>query len=203
MTVRVGRLTSGMTAEDHRLASGIFMSPATALSARGGCVPGGLRLSAGSPMSARISPGQAWIEGGNTASQGGYAVTVDSDTEVVFTNGHASLGRVDLIVLRVRDHAYDASGTTGGSLEVVVGTPAATPTPPATPKNAEALYEVSVPAGTSAGSGGINWATAPEPRHRYTTALGGILPAAGDDAGVYPGQYRDRAGLLERWNGSA
>ncbi|WP_406296180.1 hypothetical protein OG948_12305 [Embleya sp. NBC_00888] len=200
--VRAGRLTSGMTAEDHRLAAGVFMSPEPQfpISARGGCVPGGLDLSRGTPMSARVSPGQAWIRGEHAAAQGGYAVTVDAATELTFGNGDPLLPRVDLVVLRVFDHTYDASGRTEAVLDVLAGTPAATPVPPAVPKTCEVLHQVAIPAGVSAGTGGIAWETAVTSKRRHTVGLGGILPAAGVGNGAYVGQYRDNAGVLERWS---
>ncbi|WP_439674973.1 hypothetical protein [Embleya sp. MST-111070] len=199
--VRTGRLTSGMTAEDHRLAAGVSMSPEPLLpiSARGGCVPGGLNLARSTPMSARISAGQAWIRGEHAAAQGGYAVTLDADTDLAFGNGDPLLPRIDLVVLRVFDHTYDASGRTEGVLDVIAGTPAVNPVPPAAPKTCEVLYQVAVPAGVSAGTGGIAWETAVTSKRRYTVGLGGILPTSDAAKGAYVGQYRDNAGVLERW----
>ncbi|GAA4905301.1 H-type lectin domain-containing protein [Streptomyces coeruleoprunus] len=204
MTVRVGRLTSGMTPEDHRLAASAGMSPTGPLTTRGGCVPGGLGLVAASAMQATLQPGRLWIQGSSAATQGGYAVTVDAGELLTFADGDATYTRIDAVVVRVRDNVYDGSQLVEGRVEIIQGTPAATPVAPVSPANSEKLYEVTVRAGASAGNGGIDWSTAVAERRRFTAALGGIVPpgwGTGFDGG-YPGQYRDAAGVLQRWNGT-
>jgi hypothetical protein len=156
-------------------------------------------------MQATLTPGRAWVQGTQAAAQGGYAVTVDADQLLTFGNGDATYPRIDAVVLRVKDDSYDGLGVTTGLVEVIQGTPAAAPAAPALPVNSEKLYEVTVPAGTSAGSGGIDWATAVANHRRYTSALGGIVPPgwATGFSGGYVGQYRDANGRLERWDGAA
>ncbi|GHE46139.1 hypothetical protein GCM10018785_14840 [Streptomyces longispororuber] len=205
MTTRSAwHLPTGQTREDTRLAVSLGMAASGPLTARGGCVVGGLQLTgtAATSMQARLSPGRLWVPGGSAAAQGGYPVTVDADTQLTFADGHATLPRVDALVVRVYDADYDASGRYEAVLEIVQGTPASAPVPPALPRTAELLYEVSVPAGASAARG-ITWATSVADRRRYTAALGGILPAGGGHGtqGAYPGQYRDAGGRLERWDG--
>ncbi|MFK4070339.1 hypothetical protein [Streptomyces sp. NPDC029674] len=205
MTTRSAwHLPTGQTREDTRLAMSLGMASSGPLTARGGCAVGGLQLtgSAASSMQARLSPGRLWVPGGSAAAQGGYPVTVDADTQLTFADGHATLPRIDALVVRVYDADYDASGRYEAVLEIVQGTPASAPVPPALPKSAELLYEVSVAAGASAARG-ITWATAVADRRRYTAALGGILPAGGGHGaqGAYAGQYRDAGGRLERWDG--
>ncbi|KRV49696.1 hypothetical protein AQ490_18470 [Wenjunlia vitaminophila] len=206
MTVRSAwHLPNGQTREDTRLAVGLAMASTGPLLARAGCVIGGLRLSgtAATSMQARLSPGQVWVPGTSTATQGGYPVTVDADTLLTFVDGDAALPRVDAVVVRVHDTDYDGSGRYEATLEVLAGAPAAPPAPPAVPENAELLYEVTVPAGASAANG-IIWASAITDRRRYTAALGGIVPAGGArDDGAHVGQYRDVNGRLERWDGAA
>ncbi|EPH44705.1 hypothetical protein ABT390_30935 [Streptomyces aurantiacus] len=206
MTIRSAwHLPTGQTREDTRLAVSLGMSSSGPLTARGGCAVGGLQLTgtAATSMQARLSPGRLWVPGTSAAAQGGYPVTVDADTQLTFADGHATLPRVDALVVRVYDADYDASGRYEAVLEIVQGTPASAPVPPALPKNAELLYEVSVPAGASAARG-ITWAAAVADRRRYTAALGGILPAAGgfNARGSHVGEYRDVNGRLERWDGS-
>ena len=53
--------------------------------------------------------------------------------------------RIDLIVVQVRDTALDSGANVDFVLQVVAGTPAATPTVPAVPANALALAQVLVP----------------------------------------------------------
>ncbi|MGA4843789.1 hypothetical protein [Streptomyces sp. G45] len=206
MTIRSAwHLPTGQTREDTRLAASLPMAASGPLTARGGCAVGGLQLTgtAAASMQARLSPGRLWVPGTSAAAQGGYPVTVDADTLVTFADGHATLPRIDALVVRVHDADYDASGRYEAVLEIVQGTPASAPVPPALPKNAELLYEVSVAAGASAARG-ITWASALADRRRYTAALGGILPAGGGYGaqGAYVGQYRDVSGRLERWNGT-
>ncbi|MFE6774846.1 hypothetical protein [Streptomyces sp. NPDC057702] len=206
MTVRSAwHLPTGQTREDTRLAVGLGMASAGPLLTRAGCVVGGLHLSgtAATSMQARLSPGQVWVSGTSTGAQGGYPVTVDADTLLTFADGHASLPRVDAVVIRVYDNDYDGSGQYAATLEVLQGTAAAAPSAPAVPRNAELLYQVAVPAGASAAKG-VTWASAITDRRRYTAALGGIVPAAGGAAhnGAYVGQYRDAGGRLERWDGT-
>lgn len=206
MTIRSAwHLPTGQTREDTRLAAGLGMASAGPLLTRAGCVIGGLALtgSAAASMQAKLSPGQVWVPGTSTGAQGGYPVTVDADTLITFADGHASLPRVDAVVIRVYDTDYDGSGKYQAALEIIQGTAAAGPAAPATPKNAELLYEVAVPAGASAAKG-ITWASAITDRRRYTAALGGIIPSSNGPAvnGTHVGQYRDAGGRLERWNGT-
>ncbi|GAA1134906.1 MULTISPECIES: hypothetical protein [Streptomyces violaceusniger group] len=206
MTVRSAwHLPNGQTREDTRLAVGLGMASAAPLLTRAGCVFGGLRLTgtAATGMQAKLSPGQVWVPGTSTGAQGGYPVTVDADTLLTFADGHASLPRVDAVIVRVYDTDYDGSGKYEAALEVLQGTAASSPTAPAVPKSAELLYEVAIPAGASAAKG-ITWASAITDRRRYTAALGGIVPAAGGAPhnGAYAGQYRDADGRLERWDGA-
>ncbi|WP_217624191.1 H-type lectin domain-containing protein [Streptomyces sp. TRM64462] len=204
MTVRVGRLTNGMTPEDHRLAASVGMAPTGPLTTRGGCIPGGLDLAGSSAMQATLQPGRLWIQGANAAPQGGYAVTVDAEELLTFSDGDATYARIDAVVVRVRDDVYDGSQLLEGRVEIVEGTPAADPVAPVSPANSEKLYEVTVPAGASAGTGGIDWGTAVAERRRYTAALGGIVPPgwASGFSGGYTGQYRDVNGVLQRWSGT-
>ncbi|MEE1751740.1 H-type lectin domain-containing protein [Streptomyces sp. SP18CS02] len=204
MSVRVGRLSSGMSPEDHRLAASAGMTPSGPLTTRGGCVPGGLDLRPASAMQATLTPGRLWIQGAHAATQGGYAVAVDADELLTFSPGHATYGRIDAVVVKVHDPVYDGSTTPKGEVLVIEGAATATPVAPVSPANSEKLYEVTVPAGASAGSGGLDWAAAVAERRRYTAALGGIVPPgwAGGFDGGYPGQYRDLDGVLQRWSGT-
>ncbi|MGO4430847.1 hypothetical protein AB4Z54_71780, partial [Streptomyces sp. MCAF7] len=131
MTVRSAwHLPTGQTREDTRLAVGLGMASAGPLLTRAGCVFGGLQLTgtAATSMQAKLSPGQVWIAGTSTGSQGGYPVTVDSDTLLTVADGHASLPRVDALAVRVYDNDYDGLGKYEATLELLQGTPAGSPT---------------------------------------------------------------------------
>lgn len=212
MNVRSAWLpVTGQTRSDTRVASLGALTPTSPVATRSGILPGsadgkwrisGFTVTGTTAMGATVYPGRAVIQG--TDSQGAYPVALTQAQTLAFADGHAQYGRIDLIVIRVYDDEYDASGRTEAAVEVVRGTPAATPAPPAAPPLSLPLYSVVVPAGTSAGTGGINWNTALTGLRTATVAVGGILPVTTDTAiGAYPGQYRDIDGGLQRWDGAA
>lgn len=208
MTIRSAwHQPTGQTREDTRLGVSLGMAATGPLTTLAGCAPGGLQLvgSAAVSMQARLTPGRVWVAGTSAAAQGAYPVTVDADALLTFGDGHATLPRIDALVVRVYDPDYDGTTAAASVIELVQGQPAAAPVPPGVPKNAELLYHVRVPAGASAATG-ITWAQAVTDRRRYTAALGGILPAGGGPgvaaAGFHVGQYRDVGGRLERWDGA-
>ncbi|MFG3291132.1 hypothetical protein ACGF3G_20270 [Streptomyces sp. NPDC048179] len=203
---------TGQTREDTRLTQLGATTPANPLEVRSGILPGsydGLyRMSGfwmegtGGSMKATVHEGRAVIAAG--ASRGAYPVTLPEPAPLTFADGDASNPRVDLVVLRVYDSLYDNSGQTKPALEIVQGTPAATPVAPAAPAAALPIYQVKVPAGASAGKGGLDWTTVLTDLRTPTVAVGGILPVYGETGnGAYPGQYRDSGGALQRWDGSA
>ncbi|MFJ8821633.1 hypothetical protein ACIREE_07605 [Streptomyces sp. NPDC102467] len=213
MPLRSGWLSpDGQSREDTRLAPLGTLTPTSPLATRSGVLPGSTdgkwRISGftvtGTPgaMTASVSPGRAVIQG--TETQGAYPVALDDYLPLTFADGDAQYDRVDLVVLRILDDTYDASGRAEAAVEIIPGTPAATPAIPATPALAMPLYQVSVAKGTSAGSGGLAWDTVLVGLRNATVALGGILPVTSDTTnGAYPGQYRDAGSTLQRWNGSA
>ncbi|MFE2888801.1 hypothetical protein [Streptomyces sp. NPDC059272] len=210
MTVRAAWLTPGdQTREDTRLTlSGLLtINASTAdnvpLKARGGIVPGGFALTgATGTMTFTIGTGRAFVQSGRIL-QGTYPVAVTDPETLTVPAGDAQYGRIDLVELAVLDDDYDGTGSTTALVRLVQGTPAAIPTVPATPNgNAIPLYRIAVPAGASAGNGGLSWTTAVTNLRYSTAALGGIVPASGFD-GAYPGQYRDTPGTFQRWDGSA
>ncbi|MFJ8490883.1 hypothetical protein ACIRBZ_21390 [Streptomyces sp. NPDC094038] len=213
MPVRSGWLSAdGQTREDTRLVSLGALTPTSPVATRSGVLPGSadgqLRISGftmtGSTgtMTAKVSPGRAVVQGDD--AQGAYPVALSDILSLTFTDGDASNPRIDLVVVRVYDDVYDGSGRTEAVVEIVKGTPAATPVAPATPDQALPLYQVTVAKGASAGTGGIDWANGLAGVRTSTVAVGGILPVTSDTAiGAYPGQYRDVSGQLQRWTGSA
>ncbi|MGA5063125.1 hypothetical protein ACPB9E_04970 [Streptomyces exfoliatus] len=208
MTVRAAWLQStGQTREDTRLTLAALLTPSgqspdeTPLRSRAGIVPGGFVLTGSAPMQATIGTGRAIVQGDDTA-QGAYLVAVTAPESFTLTDGDPQNDRIDLIELAVLDDTYDRSGDTQAVVRLVEGTPAATPTVPLSgPGSTIPLYTIRVPKGTSAGTGGIAWSTAVTTQHWPAVALGGIMPASGFK-GAYVGQYRDTAGLLQRWDGT-
>ncbi|WP_406298055.1 hypothetical protein OG948_21225 [Embleya sp. NBC_00888] len=209
MTVRVSWLypspgtNGGQSREDTRLTPIGRMWPTGPTTTRSGVIPGGNPLSlTGSGMGATIGLGQAVVQG--TTAQGAYSATVTVPHAVTVGNGHASLPRIDVIALRVYDHIYDTSGQYAGDIVVVQGAANAAPVVPAMPSpTTMPLYRITVPAGASAGTGGLTWGGATDMR-AYTVAVGGILPVDASNAtGSYIGQVRIVSGRLTQWDGSA
>ncbi|MER7917519.1 MULTISPECIES: hypothetical protein [unclassified Streptomyces] len=201
------------TRADTRLAQTGALTPVTESTGRSGVLPGstggqsvlgGLALTGtAGTMTARLGAGRAVIQ--TSPDRGAYPVTVTEPVPLTFADGDAQYGRIDLVVLRIHDDAYDGSGRSEAVAEILPGRPAATPAAPAVPDAALPLFTVAVAAGTGAAQG-IAWSTALTDLRSPTVAVGGIQPArAGDTAaGGYPGQYRESAaGALQRWNGAA
>lgn len=96
-------------------------------------------------MSVDVAAGICWVEGDEDAAQPTYRVQAGTATNVAVTSAHASLGRIDLVIVRVADSQF--SGTADeATLEVVAGTPASSPVAPSLPDNAIPLAQVAVAA---------------------------------------------------------
>ncbi|MCT9090584.1 hypothetical protein N4G70_17225 [Streptomyces sp. ASQP_92] len=205
MTVRAAwLLPTGQTREDTRLAPLGTMAPETAMTSRDGVIAGGSALNAtGAGMQVQIATGRALVQG--TAAQGAYPVAVTSPETLTVADGNAQFTRIDSVVLRVLDGLYDTSEQTLARVELVQGDATATPTAPTLPPACLRLWDVTVPAGASAGTGGLTWASALADRRRYTASYGGIIPRGWglSFAGAYVGQYRDNGTGLDRWDGTA
>lgn len=206
MTVRAAwLLPNGQTREDTRLAPLGTMAPDSAMTSRDGVIAGGNPLNATgvAAMQLQIATGRALVQG--TAAQGAYPVAVTSPESLTLADGHAQFARIDSVVLRVLDALYDTSEQTLARVEIIQGEAVATPVAPTLPPAALRLWDVTVPAGASAGTGGITWASALADRRRYTAAYGGIIPRGWglSFTGAYPGQYRDNGAGLDRWDGTA
>lgn len=214
MTLRSSWLAAtGQTREDTRLTQTGATTPASHRQVRSGILPGSsdgkYRVSGfwmngtTGTMAATVYEGRAVIQG--STAQGAYPVALTEPATLTFADGDATNNRIDLVVLRIYDSQYDQGSTlTQASLEIVKGTPAATPVAPAASGAALPIYQVTVRAGVSTGKGGINWSTDVTDVRSSVVAAGGILPVYGETGnGAYPGQYRDSSVGLQRWTGSA
>ncbi|MEV8055147.1 hypothetical protein AB0P37_01120 [Streptomyces antimycoticus] len=205
MTVRAAWLLTGppngQTRTDTRLAPLGTMAPEGELTTRDGVIAGGAPLLAtgAGPMQVQLGVGRALVQG--TTAQGAYPVAVTVPETLTVADGDAQNPRVDSLVLRVYDGLFDASEQTAVTVELIKGAPDPSPVEPTLPASSLRLWSITVPAGASAGTGGINWASALADRRRYTSSYGGIIPRGWgtDFAGAYDGQYRDVDGVLERW----
>jgi len=115
-------------------------------------VHSGLNITKTTGMGFSIGPGRAAINGA-TAADGTFTATLTASEVSVFDAGDASQDRIDVVVLQT----YPGNpSTTGAQLEVVKGTVPVSgePAVPVTPAGALALFQVRIPAGTSAGNGG-------------------------------------------------
>ncbi|MGW7416139.1 hypothetical protein [Streptomyces sp. NPDC054863] len=206
MTVRAAwLLPTGQTREDTRLAPTGVMVPDSAMTSRSGVIAGGNPLNANgvAAMQVQVATGRALVQG--TAAQGAYPVAVTSPETLTLSDGNAQYARIDSVVLRVLDGLYDTNEQTLARVEIVQGEPLATPAPPNLPPASLRLWDITVPAGVSAGTGGITWGSALADRRHYTASYGGIIPRGwgASYAGSYPGQYRDNGAGLDRWDGAA
>jgi hypothetical protein len=158
---------------------------ASDLRARGGVNPalgGALAVTQnGTPnLTVNVAAGQCFIPGTENTKQGIYVFTNDATVNLALTAPNASQPRIDLVVARVQDSAYSGASNTC-TLEIVAGTPAASPSAPAAPANSLILAQLAVAASdTSIVTGDIT------DRRTFYSAAGGIIvctsttrPAAG------------------------
>jgi len=135
---------------------------------------------AGANMSVDVAAGAAWVKGDDDANaQPTYRVRNDATVTVAVPTADATNPRVDLIVARVYDSAFEGTSLTW-DIEVVEGTPTAGATlangngKAATPNTAHVLAWVLVPAGASS----IVTADIADKRVRATVGGGSASPAA-------------------------
>lgn len=172
MVVRALALDSGVTGlEDHRLLIGALLGGVEsgwALDRRPGLLGGAGNPASisGTGMGATIGAFAAVIPGVSSPTQGPYLVVSTDTTEVTLPDGDPSAPRTDTIGVVVRDDVYDLLGSVGVEVRAI------------TPEDETALplYDVTVPQGASAGTGGIPWSSAVADRRVYTAAHGAVIP---------------------------
>jgi hypothetical protein len=111
---------------------------------------GDLAVTQNSPtgMSVLVAAGWGVIVGNFTTNVGTYGFYNDGAVTATITTANPSLPRIDLVCITVNDSAYTGS-LNSVVVQVVAGTPAASPTVPATPTNSLALARVAVAAGAT------------------------------------------------------
>lgn len=189
---------AGYTAAQDRTEQTAMLTKSAVVSVRGGLVPSdgtdATVTAQGTPnMTVNVSPFQAVIPDAN-----GRAYVYTSDSSVVspaFATASGSHPRIDLLIARVYDNAAgDSAATTSltlpgsagsitvqsvtGTVEIVTGTPAASPTAPALPNTrCIILSVVTVPtSATSIVTGDIASSGGGATRAPFTVAAGGMLP---------------------------
>jgi len=85
------------------------------------------------------------VAGTEGTTQGVYSCLAQTTTNIAVTAAHASLPRIDTVVARVQDSAYSGA-VNSFTLEVVAGTPNASPVAPTLPANSLQLADIAVAA---------------------------------------------------------
>lgn len=181
----------------------------TSLRARGGVHPTiGSHLvvtQAGSPnMTVIVANGAASIPGTESSMQGTYFVVNDASIALSIAAAHATLARIDIVVINIRDAQYSGANN-DAQLQVITGTPASSPVAPTAPANSITLAEVAVAAlATSIVTANIT------DTRKYMAALGGVMNAATEAARptsseIQEGQlvWTTNNDKLWAWDGSA
>jgi hypothetical protein len=94
-------------------------------------------------MSVQVASGWAAIVGTTQANMGVYTAYNDAAATAAIATANATNPRIDLICLTIND-AYYTGSLNNVVINVVTGTPASSPTVPATPANSIALAKVAV-----------------------------------------------------------
>lgn len=99
-------------------------------------------------MRVSVSAGRAWILGTTTVYQGAYNFVNDASVEVNIAASSAVNPRKDVVIARIHDSSI-AGVDNKATLEIVTGTPAASPVTPSVPANSLILAVITVPANAS------------------------------------------------------
>lgn len=205
MAIHTTGNTVSLTSQEHRNQTAALLPPfKTALGVRGG-THSGLGIKKTSGMSFTIAPGRAVVEPASPSS-GPYVVTVDATVTLAFEPGDSTRNRIDLVCIKVDE---TAGAENAGSVVIIKGAypSSGDAVRPSIPTGHEALYEVPIPAGTSAGNGG--WATGTmKDLRRNLVSIGGAIPvnsqAERDALAPYEGMQvmrLDLQGSIDRYAG--
>lgn len=152
-------------------------------------------------MGIRVGTGTAFVPASATANAGWVCHNNGTVSRAVTTSSAAN-PRIDLVIAHVYDSVDAGDVVSQWLLEVIPGTPAASPHPPAMPANAIALAQVAVAKNATS----ITNANITDVRTQ-TVALGGVLPCLSTALPVspYTGQcvFCTDTMLAQVWNGSA
>jgi hypothetical protein len=99
-------------------------------------------------MSVEIAGGQIWIPGTTASNQAMYYGLNDATVNLAVAASNPSNPRIDVPCGTIKDAAY-AGASNNFTLQVITGTPAASPVVPSLPASSAAIADVTVPAGAS------------------------------------------------------
>lgn len=127
-------------------------------------------------MSVNVAAGRGLVDGSESSAQGMYFCQASTVTNVVISASNPTNPRRDLIVGRIRDNEYATGPTSTFAIEVITGTPAASPSDPAAPANTLVIARVLVGATvtTIVNANITDLRTSSTGQHRLT-ALGGVV----------------------------
>ena len=184
-------------------------STATSLRARGGVHPTlGQEFAvtqAGSPnMTVLVESGVVSIPGTESGAQANYLACNDGQVILSIAAAHATLARIDIVVVNIRDQVYSGSSN-DAQLQVITGTPASSPVAPSAPNNAVIIAQIAVGAAVSS----ITNANITDTRF-YLAGTGGVINCRTDasrptSAEIAEGQlvWVMATNILYVWDGSA
>ena len=136
----------------------------------GGVIPaawGALQVTAGAGLTVKVNAGLCAVPY-TTTGQGAARFGLMSQGTLTVASNSSGNPRIDLVAAQVHDVSSSSSYC---DVNIITGTPAASPVAPATPSNAIGLAQVAVANGASAPGTITDLRT-------YTCAPGGILPVA-------------------------
>ena len=150
--------------EWRRAITGLIQHDADAVSARAGVLSGcGVTVAS---LTATVGAGQVVVTP-TAGSNGSYIVGMTSTALTAIAAQDATFARIDRVYARVYDNAVDGSGQAKAALEIVTGTPAASPAAPALPSGAVELAQLQVP---QSGGGSVVVVD----KRRQAVAAGGV-----------------------------
>lgn len=160
---------------DRRRVTALLQRGSTIGSIVGGLIaPTDMAVTAGSGMQVLVAPGEAFVPGTSSATQGGYYSRVSSSTALTIAAANVTNPRVDLVVAQVEDAAYSGASnlfqvavltgtaTSGATLSNLSGAPSLTASSLAlayvlVPANATSISSILAKAVPAIGAGGVTF----------------------------------------------
>ena len=125
--------------------SALMMPGAAQLRTRSGFRPGGAPSVSVTSTTWTVGAFSCVVDAGVSAVQGPYLVSSDANATGSVTAADSTFDRIDILYVQVSDTDEDGSGQRSATVGYLAGTPAATPTAPATPARSLRIGNISVP----------------------------------------------------------